>query len=44
MKLLVEELREQHFELGVVLPHLPVGKKLLFLLSCVTWLKLTKTD
>ena len=30
--------------LCVVLPHLPVGKKVLRFLSCVTWLKLTKID
>ena len=32
------------FVLGVVLPHLPVGKKNTAFLSCVTWLKLTKID
>ena len=29
---------------GVVLPHLPVGRKSSAFLSCVTWIRLTKTD
>ena len=42
-KISFEEAGASRIAFCVVLPHLPVGKKIPAFLSCVTWLLLTKT-